>query len=209
MNNFNGRLSGQLNDLVDRLQRSLVLVHGRAGGAGAGVIWSTDGLVLTNAHVISGARAHLTLSDDRRAEGRLLARDPDVDLALLRLDIDSLHPVAVGDSNKLRPGELVFAIGHPWGQRAAVTSGIISHLALANTRGPRREIPVIRTDARLAPGNSGGPLANAAGEVIGINTMIVGGDQGFAIPSSVALDFVQNSLERAHPSGPAPPEAVN
>ena len=96
----------------------------------------------------------------------------------------------IGDSTNVRVGELVFAIGHPWGQRASVSAGVISHLTNAQTRGKRGVIPIIRTDARLAPGNSGGPLVNHAGEVIGINTMIVGGDQGVAIPSAVAKEFI-------------------
>lgn len=96
----------------------------------------------------------------------------------------------IGDSTQLRVGELVFTLGHPWGQRNAASFGIVSQLGNAQTRGRRGLIPIIRTDARLAPGNSGGPLLNAAGEVVGINTMIVGGNQGIAIPSAVALDFV-------------------
>jgi serine protease Do len=117
-----------------------------------------------------------------------------VDLALLRVNAQDLPAAAIGDSTRLRVGELVAAFGHPWGQRNAASFGIVSHLGTASTRGERGVVPVIRTDARLAPGNSGGPLLNAAGEVVGINTMIVGGDQGIAIPSAVALDFVSKAL---------------
>jgi serine protease Do len=93
-------------------------------------------------------------------------------------------------------GQYVLAIGHPWGQRGVVTAGLISGLSKAHTRGPRGEIEIIRSDARLAPGNSGGPLVNAWGAVIGINTLIVGGDQGIALPSHTADEFVNRALSR-------------
>jgi serine protease Do len=89
---------------------------------------------------------------------------------------------------------MVFALGHPWGMAHSVTSGVVSSLGHAKTRGKRGLIPIISTDALLAPGNSGGPLLNARGEVIGINTMIVGGDQGVAIPSAVIMDFLQEAI---------------
>lgn len=206
MSDITGRLSAQLAALVERLKRSLVIVQNGRHGAGAGVVWSRDGLILTNAHILTRSTARITLPDDRRLDARLVARDPEVDLALLRLDIDALEPLPIGDSQNLRAGELVFAIGHPWGQRAVVTSGVVSRLATARTNGPRREIPIIRTDARLAPGNSGGPLVNASGEFVGVNTMIVGGDQGFAVPSAVAVDFVQSSSGSTRTPTPAPSE---
>ena len=99
----------------------------------------------------------------------------------------------------MRPGELVFAYGHPWGQRNVLTGGVLSAVTTARTR--RGEIPILRTDVQLAPGFSGGPLLNAAGEVIGINTMIVGGDQSVAVPASVILEFLEKSQQ-------AMPEAV-
>ena len=132
------------------------------------------------------------LQNDQEYESRLLARDPDVDLALLSIDatdLTPLKPVSVSP----RVGEMVFAFGHPWGQRNAVTRGIVSALVSAqNRRGDK--LPVIRSDAPLAPGNSGGPLVNASGEVIGINAMIVGGDQSVSIAASVARDFVNKTL---------------
>ncbi|MCH7662485.1 MAG: trypsin-like peptidase domain-containing protein [Chloroflexi bacterium] len=141
-------------------------------------------------------RRLLDAAKENQLEIVLLARDPEVDLALLRIDAAGLQPLSIGDSTQVRVGELVFALGHPWGQRAAVTAGIVSHLSNVQTSGRRGLIPIIRTDAHLAPGNSGGPLVNAVGEVIGINTMIVGGDQGVAVPSAVAVDFVETALKR-------------
>jgi len=171
---------------------SLVAVFARRSGAGAGILWSAHGLVLTNRHVLGRHTPRVLLSDERSLDAEVIAVDDEIDLALLRIPAADLPAARIGDSTRLRVGELVFTLGHPWGQRNAASLGIVSHLGSAHTRGRRGVIPVIRTDARLAPGNSGGPLLNAAGEVVGINTLIVGGNQGVAIPSSVALDFVEN-----------------
>jgi serine protease Do len=134
------------------------------------------------------------LQDDREYESKLLARDPDVDLALLSIEatgLTALQPAPVSP----RVGEMVFAFGHPWGQRNTVTRGIVSALVSAqNRRG--ETLPVVRSDAPLAPGNSGGPLVNAKGEVVGINAMIIGGDQSVSIAASVAKDFVTKFLAK-------------
>lgn len=196
MSNLNGHLNTLFADLVASVTPGLVVIQARRHGAGAGIIWDQDGLVLTNNHVLGQRTPMVTLADDHQVEARVLARDPEVDLALLRIEAHGLQPLTIGDSTEVRVGQLVFAIGHPWGERAAVTAGIISHLSNVQTTGRRGLIPIIRTDARLAPGNSGGPLVNTAGEVIGINTMIVGGDQGVAVPSAVALDFVETALKK-------------
>jgi serine protease Do len=123
-----------------------------------------------------------------------VAQDPEIDLALLQVGKSDLPPAQVADSRRLSVGQVVLAVGHPWGQRGFVTSGIISSLGKAATRGPRRSVPIIRSDATLAPGNSGGPLANATGGVIGINTLVVGGDLGVAIPSHLVEAFVAQAL---------------
>lgn len=175
---------------VAEVKPSLVAVFARRYGAGAGILWSRDGLVLTNRHVLGRHSPSVLLADERQFEAEVIATDEEVDLALLRIAGNDLPAARIADSTQLRVGELVFTLGHPWGQRNAASFGIVSHLDTAQTRGRRGVIPVIRTDARLAPGNSGGPLVNAAGEVVGINTMIVGGDQGIAIPTAVALEFV-------------------
>jgi serine protease Do len=124
-------------------------------------------------------------------------------LALLGIPANR-HPAAIFSEKEPRPGEMVFAFGHPWGQRNVLTGGVLSAVIAARTR--RGEIPVLRTDARLAPGNSGGPLLSAAGEVIGLNAMIFGGDQGIAIPASVICEF----LDAARKTMPADavPEGV-
>ncbi|MEX2160645.1 MAG: trypsin-like peptidase domain-containing protein [Anaerolineales bacterium] len=175
---------------------SLVTVFGRRNGAGAGILWSADGLVLTNRHVLGRHAPRVLLADERQLAAEVVATDEEVDLALLRIDAQGLPAATIGDSTQLRVGELVFTLGHPWGQRNAASFGIVSQLGNAQTHGRRGLIPIIRTDAHLAPGNSGGPLLNALGEVVGINTMIVGGDQGIAIPTAVALDFVAQAKTR-------------
>ena len=115
----------------------------------------------------------------------------DEDLALLSIDATDLTPLKPASVSP-RVGEMVFAFGHPWGQRNTVTRGIVSALVTAqNRRGDK--LPIVRSDASLAPGNSGGPLVNASGEVVGINAMIVGGDQSVSIATSVATDFVKKA----------------
>ncbi len=185
-----------LDELLARVRPVLAVVHNGRRGAGAGVLVG-DGLVLTSHHVVARGRSFkITLDDDASYEARVLSRDPETDLALLGISADG-HPSAVFAEQEPRPGEMVFAFGHPWGQRAVLTGGVLSAVTLAHTR--RGEIPVLRTDARLAPGNSGGPLLNAAGEVIGLNAMIFGGDQGIAIPASVIRKFLDAARENMQP----------
>jgi serine protease Do len=130
---------------------------------------------------------------------RLIAQRPEIDLAILQAEIGQSEnpdlPVApIADSRSLRIGQIALAIGHPWGQVGAVSAGIISSLGSVPLQDNRGSIQVIRTDVGLAPGNSGGPLMNAHGGVIGINTMIVGGDLGVAIPSHLVEKFVEETL---------------
>lgn len=194
-------LSQELTALVDHVRASLVVVQNARFGAGAGFVWQSEGLILTNNHVVGRESPVVILADGRQFNSRIVARDPEVDLALLQIDAEDLSPAQIADSDGLRVGELVFAVGHPWGERGFVSAGIVSALSQAQTRGARKRIPIIRTDAALAPGNSGGPLVDASGRVVGINTLIVGGDQGVAIPASIAEDFVVNALQRFPQSG--------
>jgi len=166
----------------------VVQVRGRGRGHGAGIVWGAGETVLTNHHVVAGASGGLEVVtlDGRPFPARLIAGSPRLDLALLALDGARLPPAPVGDSAGLRVGELVFAIGDPWGQRGVVTAGIISGLGEIPTLRGEQAASYIRSDVRLAPGNSGGPLLNASGEVVGINSMIFGGDLSIAIPAHVA-----------------------
>ncbi len=195
--NFNGTFTQVISDLVEQVLPSLVVVRGHHHGAGAGIVWDANGLILTNSHVVGRHSPVVVLQNDGEYESHLVVRDPDVDLALLSIDakgLTPLKPVSVSP----RVGEMVFAFGHPWGQRNTVTRGIVSALASAhNRRGDT--VPIVRSDAPLAPGNSGGPLVNAKGEVVGINAMIVGGDQSVSIAASVATDFVTKALKKHEP----------
>ena len=205
MNIQMSNLTQEMAQTIAAVQPSLVMVQGKRNSAGAGIIWRQDGLILTNNHVLNGHAPRVILADGRTFDAQIVRRDEDVDLALLRIDAQSLPSACVArrtsSQASVRIGELVYALGHPWGERNFVTAGIVSGQGEFKTRSGRR-VPFIRTDARLAPGNSGGPLLDAAGQVTGINTMILGGDQGLAIQAQVADDFVQQALiaADAHPA---------
>jgi serine protease Do len=181
--------------MIEDAQRSVVQVRSSGRGIGAGVIWPGDGLVLTNHHVISGRRRRsnikVALHDGRTIDADVLKSDRSLDLALLRLEGDhgDLPAVPVGDSDALRVGELVYAIGHPWGSVGAVSAGIVG--GVGELRGPGRgsSARYVRSDVALAPGNSGGPLLNARGEVVAINAMIFG-RMALSIPSNAAEVWV-------------------
>lgn len=199
VNKLGHNLTEAFAGVFERAKRSLVIVQNGRRGAGAGVIWRPGGIVVTNYHVIQRGKPKISLLEGGDYRANVLARAKDIDLAILRVELPELDgftpPVApIADSHDLRVGQIAFAIGHPWGQIGAASAGIISGLGSVPVRGKRGSVQVIRTDVRLAPGNSGGPLLNAAGEVIGINTMIVGGDLGLAIPSHIVDEFIREKL---------------
>jgi len=195
--------SRSVTEVVERVGPSVVRLDIRRGdgakaGSGSGVIVSPDGLVLTNSHVVQGAkRAEVTTLDGRSLSGRVLGDDPDTDLALVRIDESATLPAArLGDSKKLKPGQIAIAIGNPLGFDASVTAGVISALGRSlRSKNGRLIEDVIQTDAALNPGNSGGPLVSSNGEVIGVNTAIITGAQGicFAVAANTA-SFVVGEL---------------
>ncbi|HEX4601600.1 MAG TPA: serine protease [Gemmatimonadales bacterium] len=185
---------------VDALRRVTVQVRTRGPGIGAGVVWGGDGLVITNAHVARGDRVRVDLWDGTVAEARVFARDRERDLAALRCDRAPLPGGAVlGDSRQLRAGDLVIAVGHPNGDVGAATVGVI-HVVDAPADGPPRWICA---DLRLAPGYSGGPLADAGGRVVGINTMIHGG-LALAVPASAVEAFLARAAGQSVSAAPRP-----
>ena len=173
-------------EIAEQLRRSTVLIHSGGRGNGSGVIWSSDGVIITNAHVVRCARLRVQLWDGREFDAAVDSRDSRRDLAKLQVDAANLPAASPGDSSKLRVGELAIAIGNPLGFVGALTTGIIHSV------GPIRGLGAqswVHADLRLAPGNSGGPLADAHGRIIGINTMVAG-CLALAIPSNAVASFL-------------------
>lgn len=206
--------------LAERARRSVAQVQVGQRGIGSAIIWEAGATesageaevtLITNAHVVAAGRSErltLRLSDGREIEGRVVALDPERDLAAVRAIANGLAPATIGDSSALRVGELVMAVGNPLGLEGAVTVGVVAAHApvdpdldlepAEHERGPMSprnrmaRLPLVQADIRLYPGNSGGPLLDARGRVIGVNTM-VGGGMGFAVPSNAVARFLQES----------------
>jgi Do/DeqQ family serine protease len=160
-------------------------------GRGSGFVISSDGLILTNAHVINGAdTVSVTMKDGRELQGRVVGQDPLTDVAVVRVQANNLPVAPLGNSDNLKPGEWAIAIGNPLGLDNTVTAGIISATGRSSSevRVSDKRVSFIQTDAAINPGNSGGPLLNQRGEVVGMNTAIIGGAQGlgFAVPIGTA-----------------------
>jgi serine protease Do len=175
----------------------------REGGLGSGVIIGTNGYILTNNHVVDGATdVKVTLNDKREFKAHVVGRDPKADVAVLKIDADHLPAITLGDSSKVQVGDLVFAIGDPFGVGQTATMGIVSATGRANL-GIEDYEDFIQTDAPINPGNSGGALINAEGQLIGINTAILshsGGNQGigFAIPVNLARHEMEEIVQTGH-----------
>jgi serine protease Do len=173
--------------MLERAAAGVVQVRVGRRGAGTGIVVNRDGGVLTNYHVVGDGRwpVEVILADGRKAPAEIVRTQPATDLALLRIAPGGLQPVIFGDSSSLRVGELVFAVGHPWSLPSSASAGIVSALGEVPVRWGGLPAEYIRSDVLLGPGNSGGPLLNAAGEVVGVNAMILGGDLSVAIPIHV------------------------
>ena len=183
-------------EVTERLRRSTVQIgSGRGGrGSGSGVIWNSDGLIVTNAHVAMEDCATVQLWDGREYGAQVRARDSRRDLASLEISASGLPAAVAGDSNSLKAGELVLAIGNPLGFIGALTTGVV--YSLGPLRGLGRQ-QWVQASVRLAPGNSGGPLADAQGRVIGLNTMIAAGGLALAVPSNAVAEFLNRGRSRA------------
>ncbi len=193
--------SRTVTDAVDRVGPAVSRIErtGGQGGQGSGFAISPDGLIVTNNHVVENARGiRLKMPDGYSGEGRILGRDPDTDLALVRANSGLSAWAPLGDSKSLKRGQIAIAIGNPLGFEWTVTAGVVSALGRSVRAANGRLIDdVIQTDAALNPGNSGGPLVSSAGEIVGVNTAVIQGAQGiaFAVASNTA-NFVISEILR-------------
>lgn len=188
-----GSIGRELALLARMLRPVTVQVRVGRGSEGSGIVWRKDGLIVTNAHVARGGGAEIRLWDGRILAARMVARDPENDLAALQVRA-GLEPMSRGDPNAVRAGELVAAAGHPLGVAHALSLGVV-HQIIRDNDG---RACWIRTDVRLAPGNSGGPLVDVVGRLLGINTLVAGG-----LGHAVAVPVIERFLGRAGltPSG--------
>lgn len=221
------RVNGALASLSAAVLPSVVEVRNHGRGAGAGTIWHADGLIATNAHVVSQrGRGHrsanrgglsVRLSDGSEHQARVLAQHDALDIAFLRIDLDgrdveerevTLPTIPLGDSRALAAGDMVVAFGHPWGVRGAATSGIVIGMGdrLPELAESGREW--LAASLHLRPGHSGGPMVDSRGRLVGINTLMNGPDVGVAVPVHVAKRFLQEAYNRGRASQQGAPVYV-
>ena len=188
------QLSDEMADVAAQVRLSLVQIQNGRRGAGAGSVWHPNGLIVTNAHVVRSSSLLARLSDGRELPARVLAQSRELDLAALSIEADGLPTIGLGDSRSLRPGHLVLAMGHPWGVTGAVAGGVVIGVGPDLPDAPSSGRDWIAASLRLRPGNSGGPLMDAQGRLVGINAMMTGPDVTVAVPVHTAATFLQDAL---------------
>jgi serine protease Do len=183
-------------DVIDDVLRSLVQVKNGRRGAGAGTIWHPQGLVVTNAHVAGRGPLRVELQDGRTLDAEILAVDRERDLAALRIAADGLPTIQLADSRAVRPGQWVMAVGHPYGVVGSATGGVVIGMGRQWPEMPETKRDWIVVGLHMRPGHSGGPLVDARGRLLGINTMINGPEVGFAVPTHVVVEFLKGLLRK-------------
>jgi serine protease Do len=194
MSSTYARLNSALSGMIGGVLRAVVQVRDGARGAGAGTIWHADGLIITNAHVAAGRVMQVALHDGRVLPAQVIARDEARDLAALAIEAHDLPTIPLGSMAALHPGQWVMALGHPWGVTNAVTGGVLI--------GVGRSLPELNVtrqdwviaDLHLRPGNSGGPMIDVTGRLIGVNTLMTGPGVGVAVGVDAAKGFLRDVL---------------
>jgi len=187
----------ELARLSKQVHASLVRVESGRWGAGAGTIWHSEGLILTNSHVARSRQLSIRLPDGRQSAARLLARSRDLNLAALTIELSDLPTIEIGDSGTLQPGHWVMAFGHPWGVEGAATAGVVIGQGAELPDRPAFGRDWLAVGLHYRPGHSGGPLVDSSGRLVGINTIMVGPDVGLAVPVHEIKSFLKHSLQRA------------
>lgn len=187
------QLNLEMSAIVEKARCSLVEITNGRRGLGAGTIWHSDGLILTNAHVIRGKSPQVTLRDNQKVPAKIVAYNAELDLAALAIEADNLPTIKLGNSKTLRPGELVLALGHPWSVKGAVSAGPVINVGLPPEIS-RAGQEFVQAGLQLRPGHSGGPMIDGFGRLVGINTLITGPEVGLAIPLHTVKEFLKHSL---------------
>ena len=190
------KINQTMTTVIQTVQQSVVQLSNGREGFGAGTIWHSDGLILTNAHVVQRHAPEVRLADGRIFPSQLLAYDESIDLAALYIAANHLPTIALGHSSQLKTGDWVIAVGHPWGVVGAAAAGTVIAVGQPlEQNGYRGEL--VQLGIQLRPGHSGGPLVEGNGRLVGINTMISGPQVGLAVPVDVAKKFLQEKMGSA------------
>lgn len=189
------RFNDEMSAVIEQARSALVRIESGGRGTGAGTIWHPEGLILTNAHVARKSKLRVTLPNGETRQAQVIARDKSRDLAALSVDRFGLPTIAIGDSSRLQPGEWVVALGHPWGVYGAATAGVVIAVGVPlEMRAFGQEL--VQVSLHLRPGHSGGPLVDARGELVGVNTMMAGPNVGLAVPVRSIKVFLKENLGR-------------
>jgi serine protease Do len=188
------QLNNDISVAIDRAYQALVQITNGRQSIGAGTIWHSEGLILTNAHVVRDEQPNVTLNNGQSFPARVLYYNSELDLAALSIEASGLPTIEPGDSKNLKPGQWVTALGHPWGVRNAVSGGIVIGVGAEMPDIPFSSREWVVVSLHMRPGHSGGPLIDTAGRLVGINTMISGPDVGVAVPVHVVKKFLKDSM---------------